>query len=214
MNLRQDAVIVLGGSLINDVLRGWRTTYFNEGDLFGALGDRWRVVAGSIVFLSADKNNKFIILAGGRGQLRGIAGAPTVSSVLKKELIELGVPQDDIVEDDRSDNSYEQLRNVNSIIGVHVVRHAVLISNCYHLPRVRVMIEHLDDLEYLRIMLASGDLDLLGAENICRANDAALGAEFDRIYSGPTMQARIDLEERGILDIRAGRYKLPNKWRR
>ena len=45
MNIVFNAIAVLGGNLVKDQSGKWRTTNFEEGDIFGALGDRLRVVA-------------------------------------------------------------------------------------------------------------------------------------------------------------------------
>ena len=86
-------IVILAGGLVKDI-NGWRTTWFDEMDNFGALGDRFRVLAGAYTYQNAQKENQdaWLIACGGKGQLQSISDAPTISSVIKKELIELGVP--------------------------------------------------------------------------------------------------------------------------
>jgi len=95
---KKTAIVILGGGLKKDADGRWRTTNYDEsGDNFGVSGDRLRVVAANYLY----KNNQeqLIIASGGKGQLKNIPGAPAVSEVLKRELIELGVPEEKIIEE-------------------------------------------------------------------------------------------------------------------
>lgn len=105
-----DSIAILGGILKKNK-SGWHTTSFNEGNDFEGVGDRLRVIAGRYLYDKVIKNNSdiFIIVSGGRGRLKSIKGVPTVAEVIKKELIELGVPSESIMQEDDSGNTFEQL---------------------------------------------------------------------------------------------------------
>src|SRR3989344_4629711 len=102
MEKKINAIVVLGGSLKkeNNV---WRTTNFNEGDNFGSLGDRLRVV--SAHYLYQKNPDTIIIVLGGRGKLTGIQDSPPVSEVIKSELVAFGVPKEKIVIETKSGNT-------------------------------------------------------------------------------------------------------------
>ena len=85
--IKLEVLIVLGGGLFREPNGVWRTTNFNEaGDEYGKLGDRLRVVAAS--YLGRNNHDLKLIASGGRGQLTEIPGYPTLSTILKKELVD------------------------------------------------------------------------------------------------------------------------------
>lgn len=211
MNNKIDAIAVLGGGLKKDK-RGWRTVNFDEGDNFGATGDRLRVKAGKYLYARASKNNSdvLIIVLGGKGQLKNIKGAPAIAEVLKKELTELGVPSKKIIEEKKSGNTFEQLLALNNVVVKRDLRNIALISNRHHLPRVKTMIEYYaDKVRRLASMLVTGRLQLVSAEKICLSYDSRKWAiAIEKAYKSKAMKRRLQLEKQGIKDIKEGRYKI------
>lgn len=206
-----DVIVILGGNLKKNK-NGWRITNFDEGDNFGVLGDRLRVVAGRYLYARASKNNPdvFIIVLGGKGQLKNIKGAPDTAEVLKKELIKFGVSSKKIIEEKKSGNTFEQLLALNKIAVKRDLKNAVLISNRYHLPRVKTMIEFYSNrLKFLSVMLAAGNLKLVSAEKVCVAHNKDKWYEIIRkTYASEGMKKRMQLEKQGIKDLKEGMYKL------
>lgn len=196
--------IILGGSLKKEKNK-WRTTNFNEnGDDFGVLGDRLRVVAGS--YLYKDDPNLLFITSCGKGQYKNIQNAPNVSSVLKKELIELGVPQEKITEENNSNNTWQQLQEIKKITQRDGLEQVIIISNRYHLPRITAMIEKDSELNKL---FKQSIIKLQSAEDIVlKYNPKKWGKIVDDAYKSESMKKRIKLEEKGVKDIKKGTYKL------
>ena len=114
METKLEVIVVLGGGLFRDQNGTWRTTNFNEGDEYGKLGDRLRVVAAS--FLSKEHPDLKLIVSGGKGQFAEVPDCPTLAVVLKKELTDLGVSPDNIIEESTSYNTFIQLKNSLAII--------------------------------------------------------------------------------------------------
>ena len=201
--MAKEAIFIFGGGLKNDSGR-WRTTNFDEpGDNFGALGDRLRVVAASCLF--QDFPNYLVIASGGKGQLKDIAEAPTVASVLKQELIDLGVTADKIIEEDKSANTFEELQELKKIIIDNSLDKIVVISNDYHLPRVQAFI---DQDNQLRQWLAENRLSLQSAEEILMNNDPAQWQTMiNKAYRSPVMKQRIKQEQAGVKAIKQGKYE-------
>src|SRR3989344_8965817 len=106
MEKPKNTIVVLGGGLVEDGGK-FRTTNFNEGDTFGALGDRLRVEAANVLF-KRDPSSEIVAL-GGKGQYNQTSNYPPVSSVIKQELIELGVPEEQILAETKSGSTYQQL---------------------------------------------------------------------------------------------------------
>lgn len=197
--MKLECLIVLGGGLFKDLSGNWRTTNFDEpGDEYGALGDRLRVVAAS--YLSKADPGLKLIVSGGKGQLTEIPGCPTLSVVLKKELIELGVDPENIIEENTAYNTYQQLKNSLAIVQKLNLSQIGIISNEYHLPRITVFLEY--------IQKSNIHVELVSAENVLidKAPDDWKQYIQDA-YESETMKKRIALEQKGIRDLRDGKYK-------
>src|SRR3990167_7826314 len=194
------AIFLMGGGLVNDA-GVWRTTNYDEGDKFGIIGDRAVVVAAG--FLYQDEPEQLCVAAGGRGQDQDIKDAPPVSAVLKQELIKLGVLNEDIMEENNSGNTYQQLRELQNIWQAKNFTQAALISNQHGLARIEAMIEYKIELAHFKDLLRVGRLKLLSAEEILLERaPAEWGGKIKRAYASEAMKKRIALEERGARQIK------------
>lgn len=197
------AIVILGGGLVND--HGvWRTTGFNEGDMHGALGDRLRVEAAYILY---NKNPEMILIAsGGKGQNAGIPHAPAVAEIVKKELVELGIPESSIFTEERSGNTWQALQELKTLINHDNLSEVSLISNRYHLPRIHALINKDDALKGL---LEEKPIILISAEEILIEHDPKKWRKvIDDAYRASGMQNRIAKEKQGVFQIQTGTYKL------
>jgi len=199
-------IVILGGGLIKDKNGEWHTTHFSKGgDNFGALGDRLRVMAGAHLY----KHNldAFVIASGGKGQYRDNPDVPSVSSVVKKELIEHGVPEERIVEENKSNNTYEQLLELKKIKGLKNLKNIIIISNNWHLPRIKAMIHNIHGLDLLKEMYNNSIIKIKSAESILIKFDSnKWKIKLQRIYESDAMKKRIKLEKQGVKQIKEGTY--------
>ena len=204
-NKSKKAIAVLAGGLKKDAYGRWRTTNHNEpGDNFGVSGDRLRVVAAGYLY----KNNpqQIIIASGGKGQLKDIEDAPTVSEVIKKELIELGVPEEKIVEENNSGNAYQQLQEIEKIINKMQLKNVSILSSDWNLPRIKEMLVTFSDLKEISKL---AEVEFLSAEKICLKFDREKWQKIiDEAYKSEGLKKRIELEKKGVQDIKEGRYKI------
>lgn len=203
-------IAILGGNLKKNK-RGWRTTNFDEEENFTGFGDRLRVVAGWYLYnkVNKDRSDVFIMASGGKGKLRSIKGAPAEAKILKKELAELGVPPESIVEESNSGNTFEQLVALNKIICDEKISSIVLVSNKYHLPRIKAMVEYYPELRMARRLMRSGKLRLTSAETVCLRHDPKKWRNvIRRGYALSHIKKIIRLEKQGVIDLKKGRYKL------
>lgn len=214
LNQKIDAIVILGGGLVKDK-NGWRTIRFsdmkNNSAVTDVFGDNLRVLAGYFLYknFKDKKYNPVILVSGGRGYLRKVKGAPCVAEVLKKELLELGVPDGGIIEENKSDNTYQQLEKISVMILKNKWKNIIIISNRYHLPRVRAFIENIKDLEFFRRQLKNKKIHLLSAEDVVLKHDSKKwGSIIARAMKSRWMKERIVLEKQGIVQLRAGLYRL------
>jgi len=197
------AIVILGGGLIKDKNGSWRTTNFNEGDNFGASGDRLRVVAGSYLYKDSPQ---LIIASGGKGQYKDIPGAPAVAEIIKKELIKLDVLSEDIFLENNSGNTWQQLQELKKIINKMELNKVIIVSNRWHLPRVQTMIEKDQELANT---FNKGQIKLVSAEDVVIKYEPEKWKKIiDSAYNSKEMKKRIALEKKGVREIKEGKYKL------
>lgn len=200
------AIVVLGGGLIKEKGK-WQTTNFSDkGDKFGALGDRLRVVAASYLY----KNNpeQIIIASGGRGQVKAGSDEPAVATVIKKELEELAIPSNKIIKETKSKNTYAELVELQRIIKKKKIKIIIIISNKYHLPRLKAMVKYCPELAGLKKMFAVSKLTIKSAEEILiKYNSGNWRKIITKAYDSAGMKERIKLEKKGVKDIKIREYK-------
>src|SRR3989344_7440172 len=199
-----DIINILGGSLYKETDGRWRTTNLDDLQNRGeGLGDNLRVLAGNLIFQELpQKLPGSVLVSGGRGKNNTDSSKPTVASVIKKELMELGLPEKYIAEDPHSNSAYDQLlwlskfvRNKTGVIGI--------ISNEYHLPRIQVFIDCQPELNLLRDKIIP-----ISAEQVLMDHDPGKWhKKIKDAYKTRAMQNIIASEEKGIEDIRKGQYK-------
>jgi len=202
--MSKKAIVIFGGGLSKGKGGTWHTTRFDEkGDQSGVLGDRLRVLAGKAMY---DKNrNQQIIVLGGSGQLADVKGAPTVSEVIKRELMELGVPAGKIFTETFSKNTYTQLIELKKILGLERYDKIVIISNDYHLPRIKIMMEK--D-EFFAERLGGNSFKLVSSEKILlKHNPKKWSGVIKNAYESRGMRNRIKREEKGVRMLKEGKYK-------
>jgi len=202
----QQAIAILGGGLKWERGR-WRTTNFDEkGNKPSALGDRLRVVAAAHLY---HKNPKQIMIAsGGRGHAKIGSKEPAVATIIVKELKEIKVPPDKIIVEAKSKNTYDQLIAIQNIMSKNSIASITIISNKYHLPRLKTMINHFPELRDLKKKSDGRQLVLRSAEEIVlRYNKEEWQEIIKNAYNSAGIKRRIHLEQKGVEDIKKGKYK-------
>lgn len=198
------AIFILSGSLFREQDGRWRTTMWSDDGKsnFLVLGDRLRVVAGALLY---EHHEGDVIIASGGVGLLADAGVPPVADVLKKELIELGVPNDVILTDRESGKTWSQLQVLKRLMHSHGFKRCMIVSNDYHLPRIAAMIEY--DKE-LRQFFHAGVITLRSAEDILFQYQPDQWRDI--IYTAKEsalMKQLAASEARGVEQIQNGSYK-------
>jgi hypothetical protein len=203
------AIVVLSAGIKQDKGNNWVSTDLTEAkNLDSAPGGKVRVVAASYIYKNDSEN--FIIASGGQGSDKNILGIkhPGLSKILKRELIESGVPADKIIEENKSDTTFQQLLKLQEIKKSKGVERMIIISNQYHLPRIKAIIKYGSGLNVLRKMFGNSDIKLKSAENILIKFDSDKWEnKIKKVYQGKAMRERITLENKGVKQIKRGTYK-------
>ena len=191
------ALLVLGGWPRPDEHGLWHSSLFAD----GGIGDRLRVEAAALLY---QVNPQLIIVAGGKGKLARLAEAPPSASVMRSELLELGVRMEDIREELKSGNTREQLQFIKTLFDQLPIARLRILSNRYHVPRIDAFLG--TDIQ-LNEWCASGRIQSQAAEQILLQHDPS---RWHRLiaegYASQTMRERMQREEKGVRDIRAGTY--------
>ena len=195
--------VILGGGLVINDDGSWRTTTFTEGDEFGAIGDRYRIEAAHYAY-TANTDIQFLIL-GGKGQLKNIPDAPSISEVMRQELTDMGVPADKITIETESGNTYQQLQALSRIIAASDLSTVVILTNRHHVPRVDALMQKMDEFSKRQ---TSPEIIIRAAEDMVIQFDPGRSNEFDKAYATQAMKDRVAKEEKGVHQIQQGTYKL------
>lgn len=198
-------IFIFGGGMVKDAVTGeWRSTsYTDAGDKFGLDGHRLRLEAAFLLW--KDEPESVIVASGGKGQFKNAPGAPAVSSVMKAELVALGALPEKITEESESGNTADGVSALADFAEKEKPEAVVVVSNDYHLPRIKAMIEKVPRLKKI---LENGRLSLAGAETVLiEKNPIKWKVEIDRVYKSEAMNKRVQLEEKGIADFNSGFYK-------
>lgn len=193
----RETLVVLAGTARKN--GRWHSTLFERD---GDLGDRLRVEAAWYMYGEKERAPT-IVVSGGRGKLP--VGAPPVADVLCEELTELGVDGKDIVRENVSGTTYEQLC---ACIPLMVNGAAVsIISNGYHVPRIRALVEYMPKLSMLKRLLSRGQAALYSAETVVIAHDEKRWRKnIETWYRLPIVKKIIRSEEKGVEEIKSGSY--------
>lgn len=195
----------MGGGLINDG-GVWRTTNYDEGDKFGVIGDRAMVVAASLLF--KNETGLLLVALGGRGQFAGSLSVPCVAEVIKKELIDLGVTLESILEEKESANTYQQLFKIQEIWQKENFASGRIISNKLGIKRILAMINYKEELSKLKILLRNKLIRVIASEEILlKFQPKIWRSVIEKAYASPAMARRIALEEQGTRQVKDGTYK-------
>lgn len=187
-------LFILSGSLRRDEA-GWHTTMWGDVSDLPVLGDRLRVEAGALFWRNNPETQ--IIVSGGCGTLC-VHGAPAISSIMKRELVELGIPANAITEESESGTTFVSLRTLRRMIddGHLTQKDIIIMSNKYHLPRIAAM---------------TGDTPwkLLAAEDVLLEYDPHKWSTLiEAAEQSPRMQEIKDFEARGVEMLKKGTYQL------
>lgn len=205
--LNEKIIFLFGGGLIQGKNGKWRSSGPTDtGEMDEPAGGLLRVEAAAI--LAKRSPSIRIIVSGGRGAFSRIPDAPTVSSVVKQELVRRGISEARIVEESVSNNTFEQLCELERLAAAQSYRNIILLSNEHHLSRIKAMIKHAPGLVLLRDI----PCEFLSAESVLLRESVVWQTIIGRMRASPFMKKRLNAEARGVRAIRAGTYDYKKKY--
>ena len=214
-----DAIIVLGGGLhLRD--GEYYPADYSDSDEFGVLGGHMRLQAALEFFAAAKPKN--VVFTTGVYQKHITKFGPDVppeADVYAKRFLETlaklksdpayaamlkdaGNPR--VTLENGSTTTMTNIRETLRIIREKKWGRVAIITNDYHVPRVKALFEKMrtnpDN-------ATTVEIEFLSAERIVRQfRPGVYDAEIDEAYRSPEAQKRIMNEQNGIKDLAAGRY--------
>lgn len=198
----KEILVIFGGGILVDKEGKWHTDSDEALDIFGKTSNsRWRVEAAKYLFNDAHK--QIIVASGLKGVYRDLSNFPVISSVIKSELVELGIPSESIIEERHSGNTLEQLKEIAKIINSYKPTTISIISNEWHLPRISAFMR-----KDRKLSVVFKSANLISAEDVLIKYDSQKWLkriETDR--NSEIYKDRKSLEKRGVQDIENEVYK-------
>jgi uncharacterized SAM-binding protein YcdF (DUF218 family) len=126
------------GSQALVILGGGAATYEEAGAALSSMSDAsaLRALEGARLYRLLDP--PWVIVSGGPSGPR----AEPESAILRRAMIQLGVPSDRILEEATSGNTYEQAVNVRVLLLSHSIHRFVLVTSMVHMPRAVGVFRH------------------------------------------------------------------------
>ena len=160
-----------------------------------------RVLAGYYLYKNLSvKGRVKLIVSGSRGIYREMPGVPPVATVMKQELIALGINPKEIMIN-KTDFTYNELVWLKKFL-TQRLEETYIISSTYHLPRVKTMIKLLPELKKLNNIVKP-----ISAEKIVIKFKPNLKDKIQKDYKSPRVKKMIASEKKGIKDLKSGKYK-------
>ena len=191
-NKTYEAIVILGGLIRKKSNGTWKTGKFNY----------IRVLAGYYLYKDMVRSYPIkLIVSGGKGIYKDIPGAPAVATVMKQELVRLGLSSKKIAEEKNTASTYQELLWLRKLLDKKLGK-INIISNGYHLPRIKTMINFLPELKKVK-----NKIILYSAEKVSVKYNKGLKKEIGNNKKDPKMNKIISQEKKGIKALKSGNYK-------
>lgn len=178
-------VLVSGGTVKETGKNGairYRSTKINEGDAFGILWGEARTLA--VAELAKYFPKTVIILTG-------------VSNIYKG-LKQFSTPQNRIILEKASKNTFSQIGEAMKIIYEKKIKRVVFVTNEYHVPRVYAI--------YEKIKRSDVQVKFVAAEDVLIHLNKKYIKIIDHMEKSPAYLKRVQNEKRGLSMIKNGKY--------
>jgi len=185
----------------------WFSSMLNTAASFsGSPGGYTRIWAGKYLY-DNDPKNTILIVAGGHGGDKNVQREkhPGLAQIMERELIDIGVPAKSIIKEKKSNKTFDQLYYLGKFIQKNQIKKISITSNDYHLPRIKNMLKYVPE---LRQLFNSVNIKFISTEQTClKYQPKKWKPKIIRAYNSQAMKVRIKLEQKGVNDLKIGKYK-------
>jgi len=203
--MQADYVALLASGIKQDVNGRWVSTDLLEEDsVHGAPGGALRVQATAI--LLGEFPDAKVITGGAKGfdvRNEATSDRPLLAEILHDELLEYGIPEERIILERSSNNTYQELQELERFANEKKIKKLAILTSRWHIPRLQAMIR----VKFHKLADRVA-LELISAEDVLIAHDEKKWRAFiDDAYESEWMKQRTEMETRGIKEIHDGTYK-------
>ena len=206
-----EVIILMSGGFMKEVGKDgkirYHSTTINEGDAFGILWGKARILAVAELAVHFPKTKVLItsIPSSSKNDAR---------LFIYEELKKLSIQKNRIIIEEKSTNSLSQICEAVKIIYNKKMKSAVFITNEYHIPRVRTLYENIEALNsdkktlfiLHKIRSSKSQMEFVAAENILPIRNSKYIKIIDQMKKKPTYLKRVRNEKLGLLMINKGNY--------
>jgi len=218
-NQLPEAIFILSGGTEWSKERGYYTPSYDEPDFTGlASGAHFRVIAAAE---AAKCFPEIKIVPTGKLITHGIAEKehfPNDAKVMADELVAMGVKEDQIMLEEESVSTLTELLEMIKMARENGWERVAVVTNRWHLPRVRMMYEKLETIEGLcsdeeKEMIEDfkqngAEVKIVSAEDITDNISEEYKEQIKEIEQREAFKERLTAEQKGIEDLKSGRYKV------
>ena len=213
--MKKSVVAVIGGQILYDPVTGFRTSTLEDFDNpYGLFADSLRTDAASVLYFGSRPWARVLVIGGITPLHRTMPDAPTLSSVMRKELESTGVPSSKIEEIPMPEaggtfNQLVRLRDWReSVVDEDEI---IVLASWWQMPRILAMVMFPEPL----VALVSGwpPVRFACAEDVLIENEPLRWwAAIARAYRRPEMQECLRKEYNGARMLSTGEYKFPTRF--
>lgn len=200
-----DHIVLLASGIKQDAGGRWVTTNLTQEDnAHGGPGGTLRICAAAL--LLGEYPHVKIITGGAKGfdVREGVPeDRPLLADILRDELLESGVFPERIILQRNSNNTYQELQELECLVGELGLKQLIILTSRWHVERLHAMI----DIKFPQLR-GSVSLEVVVAEDVLIARDPAKWRSFiEDAYASEWMAERMRREQNGVLQIHAGTYQ-------
>ena len=200
------AIFVLAGGFNQDGKGEWHSSTFGNPATVGMSGSYVRITAAALLWRSMP--DSVVVPSGGRGAADHLLPPNLyLSTIMRRELEVVGVPSSAIIEENQSGNTFSQLKVLVDLVHQYNWTKVTIVSSRFHLPRGQAIVECLKGMESLRSVA-----EYVSAESVVLAKaPAEWCTAIDATYASDEFKKLIELEAKGVEQLRLGQYQLSPK---
>lgn len=202
---KYDAIVTLSGAMKKHEKLGWRTTAYSEGDAFGALGGRIRIIATEYLYKKGNVAKNILTVTGKPKYLENEpAEIMAESEVMKKELIGRGIPEEAVFVEKTSKNTKQNFEELFKMAKANNWGKILIITNRYHVPRAEAFCK---DFQEKNIAYKNIKTDFISAEDVLIEQEPRWKELIEKAYAHPEMIKRMENEIKGLEALKKSEYR-------
>ncbi|OGM59846.1 hypothetical protein A2955_00500 [Candidatus Woesebacteria bacterium RIFCSPLOWO2_01_FULL_37_19] len=206
-----DAIFILSGGTVKRERGYTSAAYTDTQGEYGSLGGKARVIAAAEL-AKYFPETRFVMTA----TYFPTPEDPSQSSIMASELIKLGASVNQIVTEEFSKTSYDELSLIVKLCNQNDWKQISVLTNKYHVPRASEMLSRLDELasnkqdedllSQLPKFREEVDVTFSGAEDFLLQRSPHYQKLLDELEGLPDYKKRLEVEERGLEALKSGTY--------